>query len=73
MKTTTHGPDDPGGEMLPEYELDYRVAKPNRFANRIVSGGAAVVLEPDVAAVFKTSESVNELLRAVIVAMPKLG
>jgi hypothetical protein len=30
----------------------------------------AVILEPDVAAVFKTSESVNLLLRSVIAAFP---
>jgi len=29
-----------------------------------------VVLDPDVAAVFTTSESVNELLRSVIAALP---
>jgi hypothetical protein len=31
----------------------------------------AVVLEPDVAAVFDSSESVNRLLRSVISAIPK--
>ena len=31
----------------------------------------AVVLDPDVASVFQTSESVNSLLRSVIAAMPK--
>jgi hypothetical protein len=29
-----------------------------------------VVLDPDVAVVFKTAESVNELLRSVIAALP---
>jgi hypothetical protein len=33
-------------------------------------GVIAVVLEPDVAAVFKSSEAVNALLRSVISAMP---
>ena len=37
-----------------------------------MSGGAiAVVLEPDVAAVFKSSKTVNELLRSVISAVPQ--
>jgi hypothetical protein len=31
----------------------------------------AVVLDPDVAAVFKSSESVNTLLRSVVSALPK--
>jgi hypothetical protein len=37
-----------------------------------MSGGAiAVVLEPDVAAVFKSSKKVNALLRSVISARPQ--
>src|SRR2546425_5927813 len=45
--------------------------------NRIVSppgclkGAIAIVLEPDVAAVFKSSKTVNALLRSVISAMPQ--
>jgi hypothetical protein len=34
-------------------------------------GVVAVVLEPDVAAIFKSSEAVNALLRSVIAAMPE--
>ena len=56
--------------MRPEYHLDYREARPNRFAGRIGRETVAVILEPDVAAVFKTSESVNVLLRSVIAALP---
>jgi hypothetical protein len=33
----------------------------------------AVVLEPDVAAVFNSAESVNRMLRSVISAIPKLS
>jgi hypothetical protein len=33
-------------------------------------GTIAIVLEPDVAAVFKSSETVNALLRSVISAIP---
>jgi hypothetical protein len=37
-----------------------------------MSGGAvAVILEPDVAEVFSSSESVNQLLRSVIAALPE--
>ncbi|HEY9903199.1 MAG TPA: hypothetical protein V6D43_12370 [Candidatus Sericytochromatia bacterium] len=45
-------------ELLPEYGLDYKKAKPNRFANR--SGKpklTVVVLDEDVAEVFSTPES----------------
>lgn len=60
-------------EMRPEYHFDYRQARPNRFASRMGRHTVVVVLEPDVARVFSTSESVNELLRSVIAAFPKRG
>jgi hypothetical protein len=52
-----------------EYRFDYRKAKPNRFASKMARGTVAVILEPDVAAVFKSSESVNVFLRSVISAL----
>ena len=57
--------------MRKEYRFDYSRAKPNRFAERMSEGVMAVVLEPDVAAVFKSSKTVNALLRSVIAAMPE--
>ena len=57
--------------MRKEYRFDYSRAKPNRFAERMSEGVVAVVLEPDVAAVFKSSKAVNALLRSVIAAMPE--
>lgn len=57
-------------DMRREYRFDYRKAKPNRFAEQMGGGTIAVVLDPDVAAVFKSSESVNTLLRSVIAALP---
>lgn len=54
-----------------EYRFDYRKSKPNRFAAHMSGGAIAVVLEPDVATVFKSSKAVNELLRSVISAGPK--
>ncbi len=57
-------------ELKPEYRFDYRKAKPNRFAAAIPEQAVAVVLEPDVAAVFNSSKAVNSLLRSVISAMP---
>jgi hypothetical protein len=58
-------------DLRKEYRFDYRRAKPNRFAPRFQEGSIAVVLEPDVASVFRTSESVNVLLRSVLAAIPK--
>lgn len=59
--------------MQPEYHFDYGKARPNRFAGRIQAGAVAVVLDPDVASVFGSSETVNALLRSVISAMPERG
>lgn len=57
-------------DLRREYRFDYRRSRPNRFANRIRAGSIAVVLEPDVASVFRSSEDVNALLRSVIAAVP---
>ena len=57
--------------MRKEYRFDYTRAKPNRFAEKMSPGVVAVVLEPDVAAVFKSSQAVNGFLRSVIAAMPE--
>lgn len=57
--------------MRSEYRFDYRQSRPNRFAASFAKGNIAVVLDPDVASVFSTSEAVNGLLRSVITALPK--
>jgi hypothetical protein len=57
--------------MRSEYRFDYSKSKPNRFAAQIKNGSVAVLLEPDVASVFDNSESVNQLLRSVIAALPE--
>ena len=58
-------------EMRAEYRFDYGKAKPNPYAARLGKDTVTVVLDPDVAAVFTSSESVNELLRSVIAALPR--
>ena len=62
-----------GGEMRPEYDFDYRKSRPNRFAGKFKTGVVAVVLDPDVASVFASSDTVNALLRSVISAMSRGG
>jgi hypothetical protein len=57
-------------EIRREYRFDYRKAKLNRFAEQTGVGTIAIVLNPDVATISKTSESVNTLLRSVIAALP---
>lgn len=62
--------DNMSDDLLPEYDFDYSRARPNRFAEQFTQDSVAVVLDPDVAEVFKTPEAVNRVLRALIAAMP---
>lgn len=57
-------------DMRAEYRFDYAKARVNRFADRTKKGAVAVILDPDVAAVFRSSDSVNALLRSVIATLP---
>jgi len=58
-------------DLRPEYSFDYTKSRSNRFAKKMFEGTVAVVLEPDVASVFDSSESVNKFLRSAIKAMPE--
>ncbi len=55
-------------DLRAEYDLTRLPSRPNRFASAMSGTVVAVTLEPDVAAVFDTSEAVNRALRAVIAA-----
>lgn len=57
-------------EMAAEYNFDYKKAKPNRFAEKMKNSTVVIALDSDVAKIFKTSEEVNNALRALISAMP---
>jgi hypothetical protein len=57
--------------MRREYQFDYRKSRPNRFAPLMKGKTVVVVLDPDIASVFRSSESVNSLLRSVITSLPK--
>jgi hypothetical protein len=63
-RTSSKSPDD---ALRAEYTLDYKKSKPNRFAAKL-KGTTAVVLQPDVAKVFRSAEAVNDLLRSAIAA-----
>jgi hypothetical protein len=58
-------------EMASEYRFDYKKAKPNRFAKKMKNEPVIVLLDDDVAKIFKTTEDVNKALRALISAMPE--
>ena len=59
-------------ELDEHYDFDYSKAKPNRFAARLDKEQLMVVLDPDMAAIFQTSEAVNEALRVLATAAQNL-
>ena len=61
----------PSKDMRSEYRFDYAKARPNRFARRARAKSVVVLLAPDVAKVFRTGESVNDALRAIMKAVPR--
>jgi hypothetical protein len=69
LTPTSNPPQFADGELSPEYCFDYGKAKPNRFARR--ESQPIIVLDPDVAQYFHDSESVNRVLRALILNMPQ--
>jgi len=69
-KTAAKKSQPPVEDLEPKYRLDYRRAKPNRFAEHF-AGTRMVVLDEDVARVFTTPESVNAVLRALLETMPQ--
>ena len=62
-----------GKKVREHYHFDYSRARPNRFADQFDQESVAVVLDPDVAAVFTTSEGTNQALRVLIAALGRLA
>lgn len=56
-------------DMLPEYDFSKGVR--GKYAKRYAEGTNVVVLSPDMAKVFPTSESVNEALRTLVLVARK--
>ena len=55
---------EPEDEMRPEYDFSKGVR--GKHTKRYAEGSNVVVLDPDVAAEFKTSEEVNRALRELM-------
>ncbi len=71
-KRSTRSKSSTSDEMRAEY--DFSKARPNRFARHfrgLKAGGVLVLIEPDVAQVFDSSEKVNQFLRATLAAVNK--
>jgi hypothetical protein len=73
MKARTDEVVDKTDDLREHYSFDYSKAKPNRFADRFSEEAIVVVLDPDVAAVFTTSEAANQALRGLITAFESLA
>lgn len=54
-----------------EYRFDYSKARSNPYAARLQGQAVAVLLDPEVAAAFPSSESVNTALRSVMGLVPR--
>ncbi len=58
-------------DMSTEYRFNYRDAKLNRFASGMKDEPLVVLIEPDIAKIFKTPEQVNKTLRALMAVVLK--
>jgi hypothetical protein len=72
MKKTSVRKKRPADEekLRSEYRFDYSKSKPKGFTAKMSKGTVAVVLKPDVAEIFGSSEVINDLLRSIIAAIP---
>ena len=68
MKKTRKQPPD-GDTMRPEY--DFSRGARGKYAARLPGDVTFVLLEPDVAAAYPDSQSVNRALRAILDAAPR--
>ena len=54
-------------DMRPEYDFDYAKAVRGKYYHRLIKEGSnMVVLEPDIAKVFRDSAAVNDALRSLL-------
>jgi hypothetical protein len=58
-------------EMKPEYDI--RGGVRGKYYEEYIKGSTVVLLDPDVAAVFRDSESVNRALRGIIKAAGEIS
>jgi hypothetical protein len=71
MKKRSRGVVEDSDDLRPEYHFDYARARPNPYAARLKGRAIVVVLDPEVAAAFPTSASVNTALRSVMGAVAR--
>jgi hypothetical protein len=71
MKKRSRAVREEPDDLRPEYGFDYTASRPNPYAEALKDRAIAVVLDPEVAQAFPTSDSVNNALRAVMAAVPR--
>ena len=59
-------PDDLEDDLRPEYDFDFSKAVRGKHYQEYMRSTNVVVLEPDVAAAFQSSEAVNAALRSML-------
>lgn len=70
-RSTSHARRRSGSDA--EYKFDYSKSRPNRFASRFPKDAVVVVLDSDVAKVFRDPKGVNSLPRPTSGAVKKRG
>lgn len=53
-------------ELRPEYDFDFSKAVRGKYYKEYMQNSNVIVLDPDVAAAFQNSETVNRALRAML-------
>ncbi|MGH8477605.1 MAG: hypothetical protein ACRER2_17890 [Methylococcales bacterium] len=59
-------PEQKNDELRPEYDFDFSKAVRGKYYKRYIESSNIIVLDPDVAEVFRNSEAVNQALRAML-------
>lgn len=66
-----HKKEVPDDFMRDEYEFDYSKGVRGKYARKATEENGYIKLAPELQKLFKTSEEVNNALKAVISAIPK--
>lgn len=59
-------PEEVEDDLHPEYDFDFSKAVRGKYYRQYLESTNVVVLDPDVAAVFRNAEAVNQALRAML-------
>ena len=66
-----HKKEVPDDFMRDEYDFDYSIGVRGKYARKATEENGYIKLTPELQKIFKTSEDVNNALKAVIGAIPK--